>query len=109
MEETKRRVIIIGGLTDIALMGAATARLAQQLDMVFVAQLEAKAIELDAPKVGPWLEPDDVLDAKAMAAAMMPTEVPVPPCTMKEREQAAGVPQPYRGYMNSRQGRRRRW
>jgi hypothetical protein len=45
MEETKQQVVLIGAPGDVAVMSAAVMRLATALDIVFVAQLEAQAIE----------------------------------------------------------------
>jgi hypothetical protein len=45
MEETKQQVLLIGLPDDVAAMSAAVARLATALDIVFVTQLEAQAIE----------------------------------------------------------------
>jgi hypothetical protein len=52
MEETRQKVVLIGTLGDVAAMSAAVMRLATALDIVFVAQLEAQAIEASELPIG---------------------------------------------------------
>lgn len=121
MEETKQKVLLIGAPDDVAAMSAAVMRLATALDIVFVAQLEAQAVEANelltgcsdscpVPEQVPCYAGDGCFSGygnyyplsveRAVAVALRPRRVsyPVAPKT---------IGTPYRGYASTYRQHRR--